>query len=523
MGDIDSEPDRPLTSFRPLPRPTVVILIASAETAKEIWRYGLAFAIVMVGCVLAEVAYRTLHTTRLSMIFLGAVLIVAVRLGMGPAIFAALVAFGIYNFYLADPRFTLQIADAEDFFTLVVFLAVALMSGGLAGRLRDESERAKGRARSLSVLFEATKVMSTTEQEAILRARLADMLSDAVGSTAWVIGPEQSVPATAVADLEANESRMLVRLADIARRKVSTHDTLTHGPWRARTLVADGRELGAALWRTPDLSGHQMAELDALLAALIDVGAGAIARARLGVEKSEAEAVARTEQLRTALLSSISHDFRTPLSAILASASSLLEYDDRFGPETRRDLASNIAEEAERLNRFVANLLNMTKLESGVLEVDVQAVSAAEVARGACARLERRKGARRIDVQWPDGDIAVEADPLLLEQALSNFVENAVNFSPDGSLIEVIVNGSNGVVAIEVRDQGPGAAVADLPRLFDKFYKVANGRSSAQGTGLGMSIAKGLIEAMGGKVSARPRSDGGAGLSVIVEMPGAPA
>lgn len=506
-----------------LPRPTVMLMTTAARAAEDLWRYAAAAGIVAAGAVLAEVAYRLLQTTRLSMIFLGSVLVVAVRLGMGPALFAAVMAFCIYNFYLAEPRFTLVLADAEDVFTLAVFLAVGLLTGGLAGRLRDQSERATARARSLSTLFEASKILSVTEKQAALFRRLEDLLGQAAGGRAWVVGAGEAAPEAEIRAAEDEDANALLRLIAAARDVPAETHMLAHGPWRARVLVDEGRCLGVAAWRAPQQEGRALAETEAVLTALVDVAAGAVARARLSMEKSEAEAIARTERLRTALLSSISHDFRSPLAAILASASSLLEYDAEFAPETRRDLAQNVIEETERLNRFVANLLNMTRLESGVLEIDVQAVAAAEVARSAAARLGPRKGARRIAIAAAGDELQVHADPLLIEQALSNVLENAAAFSPDASTIDIGFDADAAEVRIEVSDLGPGVPDPDLGRIFDKFYRVAEDRRSAKGTGLGLSITKGMVEAMGGRVWARRRPDGQPGLSVVIAMPRSPA
>lgn len=502
-----------------LPRPTVVLMSAAARAAENLWRYAAAAGVVAGGAAVAELAYRALHTTRLSMIFLGSVLVVAVRLGMGPALFAAVLAFCVYNFYLAEPRFTLVLADAEDVFTLTVFLAVGLLTGGLAGRLHDQSARATARARNLSTLFEATKILSVTEKQAALLRRLEDLLGQAAGGRAWVVGAGETPPEAEIRAVEGEDARTLLRLIELARDIPSETYMLAHGPWRARVLVDEGASLGVAIWRAPQQEGRDLGETEAVLTALVDVGAGAVARARLSVEKSEAEAIARTERLRTALLSSISHDFRSPLAAILASASSLLEFDAEFDPATRRDLAQNVIEEAERLNRFVANLLNMTKLESGVLEIHAQDVPAAEVARAAAARLGGRKDGRRIAIA-PEGDeLHLRADPLLIEQALCNVLENAVAFSADGSAIEIGFEAKGGEVRIEVSDHGPGVPESELGLIFDKFYRVAEDRRSAKGTGLGLSITRGMVEAMGGRVSARRRSDGQSGLSVVIAMP----
>ena len=260
------------------------------------------------------------------------------------------------------------------------------------------------------------------------------------------------------------------------------------------------------------------AEAASLVDVLIDLGAGAIVRARLSEGQAEIQALARTEQLRNALLSSISHDLRTPLAAILASASSLKEFGDQFPPDVRDDLLATITEEAERLNLFVANLLDMTRLEGGALRVEAGPFSVREVIDRLTARLARRLGARRLVTKMADGGLIARGDPVLLEQALGNVLENAIRFSPDGSEILLTVHGGDRV-EIEVTDAGPGVPEAELDLIFEKFFRSPQALKHSQGTGLGLSIARGLTEAMGGAVHARPRADA-RGLVVALRLPG---
>jgi two-component system sensor histidine kinase KdpD len=505
-------------------RPTVWLLRFLDEAPTKLTRYIAAALIVAASTALAEFLYRTFETSRLSPVFLGAVLIAAVTLGRGAAFFAALLAFALYNFYLVEPRFTLQFATAEDFLNIVLFLAVALLTGGLAGRVRDEARKSQARARTMSSLFEASRTLSATESEAVLRDRLSDNLRAAVDGPALVVEVDAAEPDKDELDaLEPHDRGHVLTLITAARRPVGGRETLQEGPWRARPIKSGDRRLGTALWRVPEMTERESEELRTLTDVLVDLGGAALARARLSAEKAQIEAVARTEKLRTALLSSISHDFRTPLSGILASATSLMEFDEAFDRETRRDLASNIQEEAERLNRFVANLLNMTKLESGVLEPHLGRVSAPELVASAVERVEKRKGKRRLTIVHVGHDHEVTGDPVLLEQALTNVLENAIAFSPDGSEVSTWITEHDHGVKIEISDEGPGVPPDDLPHIFDKFYRASSTQGTAQGTGLGLSITKGLVEAMGGSVTAGLREDGQSGLSVSLRLPAAGA
>lgn len=463
-------------------------------------RYLAAFCTVAASTLVAELLYRTLDTTRLSMVFLAGVVIVAVWLGSGPAYFAALIAYGIYNFYLVDPRFTIQFATAEDFIVLTVFLIVAMLTGGLAGRVRDEAWRAAGRARVTNALLEASREFTSLVSEAAVLDRLADHLATAAKGEAviWagdavVLRPEGgAIPARPDPQAEAAEG------------------------WRIRTLRADGEALGLAAWRPSGADTPASEDQVQLVEVLIDLGATALARARLSEAQTEIETLARTERLRNALLSSISHDLRTPLASILASATSLKDFGDRFDSAVRADLLDTIQEEAERMNRFVANLLNMTKLESGALRVEPAAVDVAEVVDQAIARLAPRQAGRRLCRAPLKGEALALGDAILFDQALTNVLENAVRYTPDSAQVAVAIAGDD-EVTVTVTDTGAGVAVPDLERIFEKFYRGGAADTLQQGAGLGLSITRGLMEAMGG--GARAYLPPGGGLAVELRLP----
>ena len=241
-----------------------------------------------------------------------------------------------------------------------------------------------------------------------------------------------------------------------------------------------------------------------------------LCRRNVEAAKADAEARARTEDLRNALLSSISHDLRTPLAAILASATSLREFDGRFEAAVRLDLADTIREEAERLDATVANLLSMSRLEAGQLTVAASAFNVPEVVERAVARRnrgEQRPFDLRIDPATPED----EGDPVLFEQAFGNVVENALRYSPTGAPIAVTVAGQGREVVVEVTDSGPGVAPDEAERIFEKFYRASGARGTA-GTGLGLAISRGLLAGMGGRIGVRNRDDGASGLVATLSL-----
>lgn len=476
-------------------------------------RYAAAAGFVALSTVAAELLFRLTESPRLSMAFLSAVLVAAYVLGSGPAYFAAGLAFLVYNFYLVEPRFTFSF-ESEDALTLAVFLAVAMLTGNLTGRVRDQAARAEARARTTDALFRATREFSALSEEAVIRENLARHLAAAARGAAFVRDGRHTIgwPDDASPELQR-------AVAALEQAPGAASWTVSSGAWTLRTLRTAGQSLGVAGWREgPD---HPLSlDEQTLLEILADTGAAAVARARLTTAKAEAETRARTEDLRNALLSSVSHDLRTPLAAILASASSLEQFGEDFAPDVRHDLAATIQEEAERLDAFVANLLNMTRVEAGALSVHAAPFSAAEVVARTVERRARNLG-RHARVSTPADLAEALGDPGLFEQALGNVVENAMRHTPPDTAVEVQAWSADGDVIVEVADAGPGVAPHELPRIFDKFFRGADG-GGRPGTGLGLSITRGLMEGMGGAVTARNRQAPDHGLAVTFRLPAAP-
>lgn len=475
-------------------------------------RYAAAAGIVVAATGAAEILFRLTDSPRLSMVFLSGVLVSAYVLGSGPAYFTAGLAFLIYNFYLVEPRFSFTF-ESEDAITLAVFLAVAMLTGNLTGRVRDQAARAEARARTTDALFRATREFSALSDESVIRQMLARHLAAAAHGQAFVRDDASLVtePQTTVVTGEAIEVATALEQAPGAAAW-----SKPAAGWTLRTLRNAGQSLGVAGWQESAPLSH---DERMLLEILADAGAAALARARLAAAKTEAETRARTEDLRNALLSSVSHDLRTPLAAILASASSLEQFGESFPPETRRDLAATIEEEAQRLDAFVANLLNMTRVEAGALTVHAAAFSAGEVVERTVQRRARSLG-RCAKITAPADLPDVMGDPGLFEQALGNVVENAMRHTPAEASVEVNAWAAGPEVIVEVSDGGPGVGADDLERIFEKFFR-GQGGVQRPGTGLGLSITRGLMEGMGGVVTARNLTAPAHGLAVTFRLPAA--
>lgn len=469
-------------------------------------RYALALVSVAMAGGSAQVLAQLTHSTRVGGILLVGVLVPSYLVGSGPGYLAAATSFLLYNAFMGRLNARFVAYSAEDALVLLLFLLVAMLMGNLTGRLRDEAKRADARARATAVLFEATREFSATNDATVIRARLADHLATAARGRALVLGDAREIWS---GDLPPPP--MVLSAARARADRDEPVGTVDAAGWSLRSLGKGG----LAGWTSDEAPEP---EEEALVEILADAGAAAIGRAELARAKSEAEARARTEDLRNALLSSLSHDLRTPLAAVLASATSLQEFGDRFDAGTRRDLVNTIQEEAERLNAFVSNLLNMTRLESGALDAHRAPFDLGEVVERTRQRFERMRGGRTIT--WKAGDAADRAvgDPVLFEVALGNVLENAVRYSPEGATISMASTRRDGEVVLAVADEGPGVPRDELDRLFDKFYRGA-GAKHLSGTGLGLSIVRGVMQGMGGSAKAEIRADATSGLVVSLALP----
>ncbi|MBS0361421.1 MAG: DUF4118 domain-containing protein [Proteobacteria bacterium] len=473
-------------------------------------RYALALGVVAVSTVMAQALFMLTGSNRIGGAFLVGVLFTSYLLGSGPGYLAAAVSFVIYNLYLGNGNLIPPHYRPEDIMVVLTFPTVAVLMGNLTGRVRDEAKRAHTRALTTAVLFEASREFSASDDPTVIRARLADHLAAAARGQAFVLDGEAL---TCVGGTPPDEvltaARGLMQAPPAAGAGGEVRTVETHR-WRVR-LLADGMTAG---WQGEPAS----AEEENLLQILADAGAAAKTRAALTVAKADAEARARTEDLRNALLSSISHDLRTPLAAVLASATALQEFGDKFDAKTRHDLTTTIQEETERLNAFVTNLLNMTRLEGGMLDPASSAFDLSEVVDRTKKRFERLRGKRKIACVLDEEAAIALGDPVLFEVALANVLENAIRYSPDGGLISLKSYPRDDRVVVEVTDEGPGVPEAELPRLFDKFYRGAAAKR-LPGTGLGLSIVRGVMQGMGGDASAALRSDASSGMVMSLALP----
>lgn len=475
------------------------------------------------GAVLAGLALRTvLPEATLLLLFTVAVLVAAVLSGVMAGLFAAILGFLAFNFVFVEPRFTLVVAEGRDMLALALLLFAGLLTGSLAGRLKEEAEAARRRAAVLEALAAFSNRLGRAGGPDDVMAAMADTLAGSLEGSALVLARRgqglttvASVPAAIRPDPEDEAAaERVIRLGAEAPRPAAGWPGAR---FEFRPFEA-GSERLAVGFAGP--AGRPLAEEGSrVAAAVLAQAAGTLDRLHSEAAAAEARATAERERFRAALVSSISHDLRTPLASILGAVTSLRELGDLMPPQARDELLEAIEAETRRLARFVANLLDMTRIEAG-LEPRREPVDLADLAASVVHRARRSfpGGDFRL-ILPPSGVPLVAADPALLEQVLFNLIENAVKFSPPAAPIAVELAARPEGVEMAVADRGPGIPAADRERVFEPF-RVSPG-TAGSGTGLGLAVCRGIVTALGGTILAGEAPGGGARLSVTLPVEGA--
>jgi two-component system, OmpR family, sensor histidine kinase KdpD len=486
---------------------------------------GVAWAVsVTLGAVaLGWGAQRWLGLDDLSMLFMLAVVLVAARTRMSTAVVTAVLSFASYNFFFIEPRFTFQIAAHRSVITVTLFLIAALVAGRLASRLRQQVlalRAANAHATGLQTL--GRELAAAADLGQVLAAGL-EALAQGLGAEVWIQLDETASAPTLPDGLDRAAVDWVRRHGEPAGRDT---DTLSALRWWLLP-VRDGDTIhGVAALRFDAQAPRPGLEQRRLAQAMLDDIAQAASRVRLVGALERARVEGETERLRAALLSSVSHDLRSPLASMIGSAGSLASYGEAMEAADRRALLETIVLEGERLDRYIQNLLDMTRLGHDGLSLNRDWIGVDELVGSAVARLRRYRPDVRVVLDLAPGLPPLWVHPALLEQALVNVLENAAGFSPPGEAITVIArllpgaapDTAQDVLRIDVADRGPGIPDEERARIFDMFYSVERGDRGRKGTGLGLTICQGMVGAHGGAVSAL-RGPDGTGTLIRIELP----
>lgn len=488
-----------------------------------------AAGVVGVAVLAGKAIEQVTDLPNLSMVFLFAVVACALRFGVWSALTAAMLSFFAYNFFFIAPRYTFTIAAPHELFSLFVFLVVAVIIGGLAGRLREQADATRDRAEATQTLYDFSRKLSGAANQDDVLWLLASQLAAAVKGSSIVLVPDDRglaiasgwPPEDTLSTSDWAAARWASKEGQPAGRFTTTLPTAR---FHYRPMLSSGAPISIVGVETAGTEDDLPDATAAALQSLIEQAAIAIERTRLVEVAAKVETAAEGERLRAALLSSISHDLRTPLASIVGSATGLRTLGEKMPEKDRSELLLTIEEEAARLSSFVSNILEMTKLEAGAIQIRRDVVDVAEVARAAAVRANKVMAGRKIELSSVRDLPAVRGDAALLEQVIFNLLDNAHKYSPQGTPTQIaIARGPSDSLTIAVTDQGNGIPAADLEKIFDKFYRVDAGDGRAPGTGLGLSICAGLVKAMGGDIKAESPATGGIGSRITIRLPAVPA
>jgi len=505
----------------------------------------------------------------ISIAYLLVVLALASTRGRYASILASLVAFLSFDFFLVPPLYVFTINRIEEWIALFVFLVTAILTSQLAVSLRQRAEQASRRERETRILYDLVRVTNREDEPEHQLHAIAQAIVDVFSS--WgvhdcaILQPDASgtlrVQASAYQPVEqimlSSDEKAIASWVMTHGRSMGLYDddslaTTTSARFVQRVVVRitkEGRTVRRSLRLIPLKTGQQVVgvlrlrilddssqlakderleeEQDqpnartAFFWTFLEQASSLIERARLRRENLRIAVLQRTDELRAALLSSVSHDLRTPLASIKAAASSLLQEDVQWDEETKRSFARSIEREADRLNRLVSNLLDMSRIEDGAIKPEKEWYMLPELVQDVLGRLRPLLQGRVVNTQVPADLPPVELDYMQIDQVLTNLIENAVRYTPKDSPIEVSAHSNGTQVVISVADRGPGIPPADLERVFDKFYRVLDGKPNTghpSGSGLGLAVSKGLVEAHAGRIWAEPREGGGVVFSVALPL-----
>jgi len=460
----------------------------------------------------------------ISMLYLVAVIVCGTVNGRIAAIIASGISFLAYNFFFIDPVYTFTVARPHELFALVVFLGAAIFTGDLAGRMREQAERARRQEKATQALYDFSRKLSGSARLGdVFDATVAHIYASTGLGAAVLLAEEDRLelqaawpPDLGLDSTDETAARWALDKREPAGRFTST---LPQVHWQFRPIVTSRGVAGVIGLLRSEGDGPLLPHEEQVVRGVLEQAAIAIDRARLVRENLRTAALEQSERLNSALFSSLSHDLKTPLASIAGAVSSLQQYGSKMDRATQDDLLVSIGEETSRLGRFVTNLLDMTRIEAGTLKAKRDSVDVGDVIGGALERACKLYPERTFDVSIaPDLPLA-RGDGTLLGQVLFNLLDNAAKYGGDGGTISVFARRDAENVAIAVTDQGKGIPEGDLERIFDKFVRRTKGDGRAAGTGLGLSIARGFVQAMGGTIKAESPAVRKRGARFTVRLP----
>ena len=495
----------------------------SLRRTSEVSAYAYASFGVLIATAIAWLMFPHFTAANLIMMYLIAVIVIAIRWGRGPSVLASILSVASFDFFFVPPYFTFAVSDAQYLLTFGVMLVVALVISNLAVRIRQQAELARAREKRTGVLYAMSRDLATHRGTSMLAQLAAKHLRDVFDAQVAIFLADADKRVQLQRgellffELDPKESGVAQWVFDHSERAGLGTDTLPGASALYLPLVGSAGAIGVVAVRPTESSRLLDPDQLHLLESLVNQIALAIERTRLSEETQKAHVRVETERMRNAILSSVSHDLRTPLATITGAASSLVGEQGELDPAGRRELSRSIYREADRLDRLLKNLLDMMRIEAGAVQLSKDWHPMDEVVGAALARLEGRLREHTVNAAFPADLPLVFVDGVLLEQVVINLVENAMKYAPSGSAIDLSASVSDRDMIVEVADRGPGIPFGEEARIFDKFYRAKPAREG--GVGLGLTICRGVVEAHGGRIWAENRSGGGALFRFSIPLP----
>lgn len=477
------------------------------------WMWPAAVAAVAVTTLCAFVVNRYLHLADLVVLYMLCITVVATRFERGPAFLATALCVACLDFFFILPTFTFSVHDARYLGTFGMMAGVGWIVGNLAGRIRAQAEASLQRERHVTALYRLGDILAEGGDAPAIQARVETYLHQELGGPVLVLLPGAGgglEPRTGL-----NRDELGVAHWALENRQSSGAGTANLPGSRVLFLPMGSfrHPEGVLAIFPPSTTPRDLLEAMAAQVSL------ALGRARLAHERAEARIRADQEHLRSILLSTISHDLRTPLGTITGASSTLLDPGPAATAEDRRMLLATIHQESRRLEKLVDNLLDLTRLESGQVQVKKEWVPVEEIVGSALNRLEGQLGDRTVSLDLRE--TWVPLDPVLMEQVLLNLLDNALKFSPEGTPLGIACRAEGDRAVLTVTDRGPGLEPGEEERIFDKLYRGSRS-ASAPGAGLGLAICRGIIQAHGGAIQALSAPQGGARVIITLPLEGTP-
>jgi two-component system, OmpR family, sensor histidine kinase KdpD len=482
-------------------------------------RYLFALGLVTLSTLLGLTVRGTLEPANLVMLYLASAVIGAIFLGRGPALVISVLGVLAFDFFLIPPYMTLAVSDTQYLLTFIGLFVVSFVVSSLTVRIKEQADFAIDRESQTSALYSLVRDLTSAADLSQVASIVISQIEQVFGGNVAIFLPENGrISAYAsTPNYHPDENELAVATWAFDHDQVAGFgtDTLPATSIRCQPLTTSSGCIGVIGIHFNEPVKPFTPDQREILIAFAHQAALAIERSRLAEQARLTELMKATEKLQTALLNSISHDLSTPLVSITGALSSLQEKTLTLNQKDRESLLETAHDEAERLNRLVENLLNMTRLEAGAIHLRLEPCDIQDVIGSSLEQMVERLSRHTVKINLPSDLPLVSMDFILIGQVLVNLLDNAVKYSPAGSLIEVNVSQTADTVTIDICDRGIGIPTEDLEKVFDKFYRVQR-PESINGTGLGLTICKGIIEAHGGKIRAINRTGGGTIVSVTL-------